>query len=113
MFVVVIVVLVMSLNSGTTPTSKKPDRADDRVAAHSESPQAQSADDPTAATATPTASNVQPVTVAAATENAISSPVTQASSSTPLTTAQIVARCEPSVALIKGKACPTDREPKH
>ena len=46
------------------------------------------------------------MTVAAApasTETSVSSPVTPTPASTPLTTAQIVARCEPSVALIKGK----------
>jgi S1-C subfamily serine protease len=103
LFIVVIVALVLSLNSSTTPTSRKAELADDRVAAHSDSPQAQTADDATAATAAPTTSNAQPVMVTTATENSISSPVTQAPSSTPLTTAQIVARCEPSVALIKGK----------
>ncbi len=103
LFFVVIVALVMSLNSSTTPTSRKPAHADDRVAAHSDPPQAQFADDPAAA---PTTSNAQPVTVAAApvaTETSVSSPVTPTPASTPLTTAQIVARCEPSVALIKGK----------
>ena len=103
LFVVAIVALILSLNSSTTPTSKKPDHADDRVAANLESPQAQPADDPPAATAAPTVNSAQPVTAAATTETSVSSPVTPAPASTPLTTAQIVARCEPSVALIKGK----------
>ena len=102
LFVVVLVALIVSLNSSTAPTQKKPDQSDDRVVAQSESSPAQPADEPPAATSTATAGNAQPVTAAAA-PTATETSVSPTASSTPLTTAQIVARCEPSVALIKGK----------
>jgi S1-C subfamily serine protease len=105
LFVVLIVALVMALNSSSTPSSNST-RAEDRLASHLNPQPVERANDPPAVTAAPTTVDAQPLTVAAApaaTETSVSPSVTSKPVGTPLTTAQIVARCEPSVALIKGK----------
>jgi S1-C subfamily serine protease len=101
LFVVVIGALIVSLSSSTGPTSRKPAHPDDRIAAQTESSQADS--DSVAAAAAPKSSDVQPATAPPVSEPPSSSTVNARPTGTPLTTAQIVARREPSVALVKGK----------
>ena len=104
LFVVVIAALILSLSSSTAPTSRKPAQPDDRLAATTESTETRPAPPnsgiPTS-TPAPETSPVQPVT--ASTETSPPPAVNARPPGTPLTTAQIVARREPSVALIKGK----------
>jgi S1-C subfamily serine protease len=99
------VVLLRSLGSNSNQSSKSA-HAENRLASQSEPRPAQTADDPTAVTSAPTASNAPPSTLAAVpttTETTVSQSVAPKSTNAPLSTAQIVARCEPSVALVKGK----------
>jgi len=103
--VVLVVVLLLSLGSRSTQSSN-PAHDENRLASTAETRPAQPADDPTAATAAPLASNdppKAPAATSAAVETTVATPIVPRPASTPLTTAQIVARCDPSVALIKGK----------
>jgi S1-C subfamily serine protease len=102
LFLVVIGALMVSLSSSTAPTSRKPTQADDRVVSQPETQPGHPSDGPLAVAAEPKASDNQPVTVN--TETPAPSNTNPTLPGTPLTTAQIVARREPSVALIKGKA---------
>jgi len=116
--IVLVVVLVLSLGSRSTQSLKS--AHDEDLLALTESPRpARPAGDPTAATTAPLASidpprppaaplagidpPSAPAAPPAAAETSVSTPVVPGPAGTPLTTAEIVARCDRSVALIKGK----------
>lgn len=102
LFLVLLGALIVTLSSSTTPSpSRNLARPDDRVTAHEASKPAESNSDSPIAAPKPETSPVQPPT--ASTETSTSTSVNSRATATPLTTAQIVARREPSVALIKGK----------
>ena len=93
--------LIVSLNSGGNPPSRKPAPTDNAVVAQVEPAQTQPETDSTTTTV-PQTEKTQPLIAANETVGLLSPPAAKPAS-TPLTTAQIVARREPSVALIKGK----------
>ena len=93
---------MVSLSSSTTPTSRKATQVEDRLVSQPESSPAQPGNDPSAVAVGPKPRDIEPA--AATTETPAPVTVNSRIPGTPLTTAQIVARREPSVALIKGKA---------
>ena len=101
LFVVVLGALIVSLSSSTPPSSRNSTRPDDRVTTHPEPKPADAATRNTERTAAPETTVAQPLT--GSTETSSPTNVSPRSPATPLTTAQIVARREPSVALVKGK----------